>query len=47
MPKLDVLIRVENTDTKDEYKTTAILADDIIKYKSNKKNPSRKTNKIR
>ena len=35
MPKLDVLIRVENADTKDEYKTTAILADDIIKYKSN------------
>lgn len=35
MPKLDVLIRVENDDTKDEYKTTAILADDIIKYKSN------------
>ena len=34
MPKLDVLIRVENTNSNIEYKTTAILTEDVIKYKS-------------
>ena len=34
MPKLDVLIRVENTNSNLEYKTTAILTEDVIKYKS-------------
>ena len=35
MPKIDVLIRVTNEDSNQEYKTTAIITDDIIKYKSN------------
>lgn len=34
MPKLDVLIRVINNDSNLEYKTTAILTDEVIKYKS-------------
>lgn len=34
MPKLDVLIRVKNTDSNLEYKTTAILTENVIKYKS-------------
>lgn len=34
MPKLDVLISVKNNDSNIEYKTTAILTEDIIKYKS-------------
>ena len=35
MPKIDVLIRVTNDESNIEYKTTAILTNDIIKYKSN------------
>ena len=35
MPKIDVLIRVTNEDSNQEYKTTAIITDDINKYKSN------------
>ena len=34
MPKLDVLISVKSNDSNLEYKTTAILTEDIIKYKS-------------
>ena len=34
MPKFDVLIRVKNDDSNIEYKTTAILSDNVIKYKS-------------
>lgn len=34
MPKLDVLISVKSNDFNLEYKTTAILTEDIIKYKS-------------
>ena len=34
MPKLDVLISVESNDSNQEYKTTAILTEEIIKYKS-------------
>lgn len=34
MPKLDVLISVKSNDSNIEYKTTAILTEDIIKYKS-------------
>lgn len=37
MPKLDVLIRVINNDSNLEYKTTAILTDEVIKYKSEDK----------
>ena len=34
MPKLDVLISVKSNDSNLEYKTTAILTEEIIKYKS-------------
>ena len=34
MPKLDVLISVKSNDSNLEYKTTEILTEDIIKYKS-------------
>jgi hypothetical protein len=34
MPKLEVLVSVKNDDSNIEYKTTAILTDDVIKYKS-------------
>ena len=34
MPKLDVLISVKSNDSNQEYKTTAILTEEIIKYKS-------------
>ncbi len=34
MPKLDVLISVKSNDSNLEYKTAAILTEDIIKYKS-------------
>ena len=33
MPKLDVLISVKSNDSNQEYKTTAILTEEIIKYK--------------
>ncbi len=35
MPKLDVLIKVKSKDSNIEYKTTAIMTDGVIKYKSN------------
>ena len=34
MSKLDVLISVKSNDSNQEYKTTAILTEEIIKYKS-------------
>ena len=34
MPKLDVLISVKSNHSNLEYKTTAILTEEIIKYKS-------------
>ena len=34
MTKLDVLISVKSNDSNQEYKTTAILTEEIIKYKS-------------
>lgn len=34
MPKLDVSIRVKNNDSNIEYNTTAIISDEVIKYKS-------------
>ena len=34
MPKLEVLVSVKNDDSNIEYKTTAILSDNVIKYKS-------------
>ena len=36
MPKLDVLISVKSNDSNLEYKTTAILTEDIIKYSGGK-----------
>ena len=35
MPKLNVLIRVINEETTLKYNTTAIITDEVIKYKSN------------
>ena len=33
MPKIKALIRLENDDKTDEFKTTAIIHDNLLKYK--------------
>ncbi len=35
MPKMKALIRIENEDTKEEIKTTAIMQDNRLLYKDN------------